>query len=683
MTGKIFINYRRGDDPGHTGRLFDRLQDVFEPGQLFLDVDNIAPGLDFVRVLNERVAECDVVLAVIGKSWIDARDTTGARRLDDPDDFVRIEIVSALNQDKRVIPVLVGEAQMPRADELPDALRPLARRNAVRLTHERFRADVQGLVKALQQALAEIEQQQHRQAQAEAARRADEERRRQEAEAARRAEEEERKRLAEIEAQRRAADEVRRQETEAAQHAEEERHHREAEAARRVEEEERQKLAEIEARQRAAEERRRKDAEAKKRGDEERAFAAAKRAGTVAAINAFLAANAASYLAEEAQKLRAALLAREDAHRHAMASDDTTVLKAFCDSYQRGADVDQARARLRQIVPAPPRQLPRPIIMVPAALALAIAAGLVVWVTNRSAPDTRQATTAAAPPVARAVKPPEAEARAKIGSTVPATATALAPERSLPAATKSAPVSAAPPRPDELAWSLLKDTTDDDALKRFIAQFPGSPLRQEAETRVADLAAAQAAKPAGPPPDQIAWGLVKDSNDTDELQRFIAQFPNSAQRTAAEQRIASLTTAKAAAAAPPDAHELARSLQFELQRVGCFGGTVNGEFDDATKTAWHKFIKLTSISMPDAASADAINAVRGINKRICPLVCPHGEHAESEQCVANPPPPAKHTTAQAAPSPQPTQRAAPPAGMMDLPCRNPRFHHLPGGGCGY
>jgi hypothetical protein len=157
MTGKIFINYRRGDDPGHTGRLFDRLQDAFAPEQLFLDIDNIAPGLDFVRVLHERVAECDVVLAVIGKNWIDARDANGARRLDDPDDFVRIEITSALSQDKRVIPVLVGDAHMPRPEQLPDALKPLARRNAVRLTYERFRADMQGLIKALQQALAEIE----------------------------------------------------------------------------------------------------------------------------------------------------------------------------------------------------------------------------------------------------------------------------------------------------------------------------------------------------------------------------------------------------------------------------------------------------------------------------------------------------------------------------------------------
>ena len=170
MAGKIFINYRRGDDPGHTGRLFDRLQDVFERERLFLDIDDIAPGVDFIRVLDERLAECDVVLAVIGKGWIDARDATGARRLDDPHDFVRIEIAAALSRGKRVIPVLVGEAQMPRRDELPELLRPLARRNAVRLTHEQFHADMQGLVKAIQQAFEEVKA--LRQTQAVAVRRA-------------------------------------------------------------------------------------------------------------------------------------------------------------------------------------------------------------------------------------------------------------------------------------------------------------------------------------------------------------------------------------------------------------------------------------------------------------------------------------------------------------------------------
>jgi TIR domain len=157
MTGKIFINYRRGDDPGYTGRLFDWLQDVFERQQLFIDVDNIAPGLDFVSELDQRVGECDVMLTVIGKGWIDARDAKGARRLDDPGDFVRIEIESALSQNKRVIPVLVGEAQMPQVEDLPDPLKPLTRRNAVRVTHERFSSDVQGLIKALQETLCVAE----------------------------------------------------------------------------------------------------------------------------------------------------------------------------------------------------------------------------------------------------------------------------------------------------------------------------------------------------------------------------------------------------------------------------------------------------------------------------------------------------------------------------------------------
>jgi hypothetical protein len=180
MAGKIFINYRRGDDPGSAQALFARLEQAFPPEQLFMDVDNIEPGLDFVKVLKDQVAQCDVLIAVIGRGWIDTRDEVGARRLDNPADFVRIEIESALAQDKRVIPVLVGEARMPRTDELPEGMKPLATRNAVRLTHERFRADAQGLIKALERALGEIEAQRRAQAQAHARAQA-------EAEAARRA----------------------------------------------------------------------------------------------------------------------------------------------------------------------------------------------------------------------------------------------------------------------------------------------------------------------------------------------------------------------------------------------------------------------------------------------------------------------------------------------------------------
>ena len=91
MGGKIFVNYRRGEDQALAGRLFDRLGEAFGREQLFMDVDSIAPGLDFVRVLEEHLGQCDIVLTVIGEGWLDARP-----RLDNPQDFVRIEIETAL-----------------------------------------------------------------------------------------------------------------------------------------------------------------------------------------------------------------------------------------------------------------------------------------------------------------------------------------------------------------------------------------------------------------------------------------------------------------------------------------------------------------------------------------------------------------------------------------------------------
>jgi hypothetical protein len=189
MAGKIFINYRRGDDSPAAQAVFGRLEQAFPHEQLFMDVDNIEPGLDFVRVLNEQ--QCDVLISIIGKNWLDARDAHGARRLDNPEDFVRIEIESALQQDKRVIPVLVGQAQMPSADQLPDTMKPFARRNAVRLSHERYRADTQGLIAALQRALKSADDARAAEAQAEAARQsAQKERSRQDAAARQRAEDE-------------------------------------------------------------------------------------------------------------------------------------------------------------------------------------------------------------------------------------------------------------------------------------------------------------------------------------------------------------------------------------------------------------------------------------------------------------------------------------------------------------
>jgi TIR domain len=124
---KIFLNYRRGDDPGFVHALLSQLEKTFPPEQVFMDVDSIAPGIDFVEVLDEQIARCAVMLALIGRGWLDAKDASGQRLLDKADDFVRIEIVSALRHGKRVIPVLLHGAEMPRAEALPKPLKPLAR----------------------------------------------------------------------------------------------------------------------------------------------------------------------------------------------------------------------------------------------------------------------------------------------------------------------------------------------------------------------------------------------------------------------------------------------------------------------------------------------------------------------------------------------------------------------------
>jgi hypothetical protein len=152
--GGIFVSYRRDDAKHAAGRLVDRLGRTYHRSQLFLDVDNVAPGLDFVKVLSDQVQQCDVLLAVIGPGWIESRDGTGARRLDSPKDFVRIEIEAALARDIRVIPVLVDGAAMPSDDDLPPSLQPMVTRNAVRLVHERFAADAEDLTRALTKVVA-------------------------------------------------------------------------------------------------------------------------------------------------------------------------------------------------------------------------------------------------------------------------------------------------------------------------------------------------------------------------------------------------------------------------------------------------------------------------------------------------------------------------------------------------
>ena len=145
----IFISYRRGDAEGEAGRLFDDLTAQFGAKAIFMDVMDIKPGRDFRKVIDENVSSCGVLLAMIGKGWINARDDAGRRRLDDPQDFVRLETASALKRDIPVIPVLVHGASMPLAEQLPEELKELAYRNAVELTHARWESDVQVLIKGL------------------------------------------------------------------------------------------------------------------------------------------------------------------------------------------------------------------------------------------------------------------------------------------------------------------------------------------------------------------------------------------------------------------------------------------------------------------------------------------------------------------------------------------------------
>ena len=151
MTGGVFISYRREDSGGYAGRIFDRLTSRLGRESVFFDVDTIPPGRDFVEVLSERVGKCDALLAIIGKHWALSADAQNKRRLEDPNDFVRIEIEAALNRDVPVIPVLVDGAAMPHPEDLPDSLKKLIRRQAVEISHARFDSDAERLTEALSQ----------------------------------------------------------------------------------------------------------------------------------------------------------------------------------------------------------------------------------------------------------------------------------------------------------------------------------------------------------------------------------------------------------------------------------------------------------------------------------------------------------------------------------------------------
>lgn len=146
---RIFINYRRADTRWAASRLYDGLSRQVGAGKLFMDVDSIPPGGDFVEYLNAYVDRSSAIVVLIGPHWLDLRDESGLRRIEDPEDFVNIEISRALERNVLVIPVLVDDASMPSEPDLPERLKGLARRQAVRLYHETYGQDMRRLMHAL------------------------------------------------------------------------------------------------------------------------------------------------------------------------------------------------------------------------------------------------------------------------------------------------------------------------------------------------------------------------------------------------------------------------------------------------------------------------------------------------------------------------------------------------------
>lgn len=145
----VFISYRRADSSADAGRLYDALRRRFGRENLFMDVDSLRPGEDWVDAVEGAVTRCDVLLAIIGPDWVGAADGEGNRRLNKELDRVRLEIEAALRNSKPVIPVLVEGASMPSSEDLPDTLRPLLRRHAIRVSHSTFESDLGALVRAL------------------------------------------------------------------------------------------------------------------------------------------------------------------------------------------------------------------------------------------------------------------------------------------------------------------------------------------------------------------------------------------------------------------------------------------------------------------------------------------------------------------------------------------------------
>jgi hypothetical protein len=155
MPAKIFLSYRRADARGFAHAIYNSLTQAFAEDHIFMDVNTLIPGVDAVKALEDAVEECTILLAVIGNQWEHIKDENGQRRLDKPEDFVRIEISHALKLGITVIPVLVNEAKMPSSENLPEDMKLLSRRQAHNIG-DHFNSDVSLLIEVIKKTLIQL-----------------------------------------------------------------------------------------------------------------------------------------------------------------------------------------------------------------------------------------------------------------------------------------------------------------------------------------------------------------------------------------------------------------------------------------------------------------------------------------------------------------------------------------------
>jgi hypothetical protein len=146
---RVFISYRRQDSSASCGRIYDRLIAELGVTNVFRDIDSLAPGDVFAQKIRDCINQCDIFIVLIGKQWLSAVNEEGRRRLDDPADFVRMELLEAAIQGKPVFPTLVEGAQMPSPGGLPPELAFVSHRNAIEITDSHFASDMKRLIDAV------------------------------------------------------------------------------------------------------------------------------------------------------------------------------------------------------------------------------------------------------------------------------------------------------------------------------------------------------------------------------------------------------------------------------------------------------------------------------------------------------------------------------------------------------